>query len=176
MLEGEFETLLTHLKSRKTVFNISRRMFKDLWDHQLAQAAQLITYMKQETVNVERQIENLLDRIVDTQSPDVARAYENRIRKLGEKKLELTEKSQKPAQPRAPFEEMFERAMIFLSNPHKLWQNGCFEEKRTVLKLAFSGDLIYHRDKGLRTPKTALPFRFLEDYENKSIMAHWGAI
>ena len=147
-------------------------MFKDLWKYQLMQATQLITHMKTDTIKVERQIENLLDRIVETQSPDVARAYENRIHKLGEKKLELTEKCQKSAHPQRTFEEMFERAMTFLSNPHKLWINGCFEEKRTVLKMVFSGELVYHRDKGLRTSKTAMPFKFLEDCENKSRMAH----
>ena len=99
MLEGEFEALLSGLKPRKTLFNLAQRMFKDLWKYQLTQAAQLITHMKTETIKVERQIENLLDRIVETQSPDVARAYENRIRKLGEKKLELTRKVSKISPP-----------------------------------------------------------------------------
>jgi len=66
---------------------------------------------------------------------------------------------------------MFERAMLFLANPQKIWENGSFAEKRTVLKLAFLDNLAYTRGKGYRTPKTSIPFKVLDDISsNKSKM------
>ncbi|PCI44308.1 MAG: hypothetical protein COB49_11265 [Alphaproteobacteria bacterium] len=51
--------------------------------------------------------------------------------------------------------------MNFLSNPHKIWCSGKFNLQRIVLKLAFSEPLVYCRETGYRTPKTALPFKVL---------------
>ena len=63
--------------------------------------------------------------------------------------------------PQRSFEELFELALGFLSNPWKLWQSEHLEDKRTVLKLAFEDRLTYCRKSGLRTPKTSLPFNML---------------
>ncbi len=93
-------------------------------------------------------------------------AYEDRLRSLETQKLELSEKCEKNGAPQATFEEMFERAKLFLANPQKIWENGDFEEKRTVLKLAFSDNLAYQRNQGFRTPKTSIPFKVLDGFSN----------
>ncbi len=51
--------------------------------------------------------------------------------------------------------------MSFLASPWKLWGSDRIEDKRTVLKLAFSERLAYERGKGFRTPKTTMPFNML---------------
>ncbi len=58
---------------------------------------------------------------------------------------------------------MFERALLFLSNPQKIWDKGSFVERRTVLKLTFLDNLAYTRNEGFRTPKTSIPFKVLDD-------------
>lgn len=70
---------------------------------------------------------------------------------------------------------MFDHALTFLDNPHKFWEIGTFEDRRTVLKLAFTGKLQYSRKTELRTPKIALPFKVLGDFmSDEKVMAHWG--
>jgi hypothetical protein len=49
-------------------------------------------------------------------------------------------------------------ALQFLSNPYILWGSKQLEDKRAVLKLAFSERLAYVRNEGCRTAKTSLPF------------------
>jgi site-specific DNA recombinase len=57
----------------------------------------------------------------------------------------------------------------FISNPHKLWDSERLDNRRTVLKLAFPGGFEYHRNTGLRTGETPLPFKVLGMLTDKKI-------
>ena len=57
----------------------------------------------------------------------------------------------------------------------KLWTSPRLEDKRTVLKLAFTERLAYTRNEGFRTITPALPFKVLTDLKcGKSKMARPG--
>ncbi|MBX2805651.1 MAG: recombinase, partial [Hyphomicrobiales bacterium] len=76
----------------------------------------------QRTVNkIEAQIEQFLDRIVSASSSSVIAADEKRISDLEQEKLLSNEKLAFGAQPQRSFEDSFELAMAFLSNPWKIW-------------------------------------------------------
>ena len=162
-LESEFETLLHALKPTENLFKMTKDMFRDIWNQRLAQAESLKTSMKREAIKIEKQIEQLVDRIVESASPTAISAYEQRIARLEKDKLVAAEKLKNGVGPKAPFDEMFELAFKFLSNPWKLWESDRLEDKKTVLKLAFSHRLPYHRKEGFRTPKTSIPFKVLGD-------------
>ncbi|MEM9968822.1 MAG: hypothetical protein AAF755_12090 [Pseudomonadota bacterium] len=108
-----------------------------------------------------KKIESLLDRIVDAESASVIGAYEKRVAALETEAAILTEKCEKPASPKYPFEKMFELACVFLSNPWKLWEIGNFNARRMVLKLAFAGPVSYCRNGCASTPQLSLPFKVL---------------
>ena len=136
---------------------------REYWRRRLAQAKALKAAGKKEITRIEKEIERLVDRIVDSGSPTAIKAYEARIAKLEKEKHLTAEKLETGTQPARPFEEMFELALAFLANPSKLWASERLEDKRTVLKLAFSERLAYQRNTGFRTPKTALPFKLLDN-------------
>lgn len=136
-------------------------MFCDVWRHFLTDADYKATSAKQELFKIERQIEQLLDRIVDDSSTAVISAYEQRIEKLEQDKLVMKEKAENDAKPRHSLEEMFEHAMTFLANPYKLWASDVIPLKRIVLKLAFAERLVHTQNKWFRTPKLPLPFKYL---------------
>lgn len=160
-IEGEFEGLLKQLTPSDKTFAIVRVMFRHAWDIRLAQAKHTATALKAEVTKLDRQIEQLLDRIVDATSTASISAYERRIAKLEKDKLLVSEKLVRKPDPQRPFEEMFELACDFLSSPWNIWKNGDTTEKRTVLKLAFAERPAYDRKRGFRTPKTTLPFKLL---------------
>ena len=127
---------------------------------------------KRKVIEIEKKVENLLDRIVDSSSDSVVRAYEQRITALEREKLVMAEKLQKQHKPQRSFDQMFELAIAFLSNPCKLWDSEHLEDKRTALKLTFEDRLIYQRNKGVRTPKTSIVFRALNGIcAGKKVMA-----
>lgn len=76
--------------------------------------------MQRETIKLEKQIEQLVDRIVDSHSQTAVSAYERRIANLEKEKLILVEKLATGTGPKRSFEEMFELAFTFLANPWKL--------------------------------------------------------
>jgi site-specific DNA recombinase len=103
----------------------------------------------------------------------VVSADEKRIGALESEKLVIEEKLSSVGKPVRTFEEMFEHALAFLSNPLKLWLSDRIEHKRTALKLIFSERLAYDPESGFRTPKISMPFKLLADYSgDKSRMAH----
>jgi len=121
--------------------------------------------LKRDIAKVEKQIEGLLDRIVETSTPSVISAYEKRIAKMEREKLVLEEKlasgPQQGSKSGGTFDELFELAQAFLSNPCKIWGSGHLTLRRTVLRLAFTERLNYGRKTGLRTPNLSLPFKLL---------------
>lgn len=103
--------------------------------------------------------------------------YEKRLTRLESEKALLAEKAARSRQPQRTFEDLFEHAMRFLANPCILWDSERLEDKRAVLKLAFSDRLAYCRDQGFRTPKIALPFKVLQDFQTpKFEMARPGGL
>lgn len=83
----------------------------------MAQAESMLQGLKRETVQVEKQIESLLDRIVETENPRIIAAYEKRLSKLETDKLVLAEKLQNGVKPAHSFDDLFELATSFLANP-----------------------------------------------------------
>ena len=95
-------------------------------------------------------------------SSSVVTAYERKIAKLEKDKLLLSEHQQKRQAPQHTFEEMFELAFDFLSNPWKLWASGDLTLRKTVLRLAFAKRIPYSRESGFSNPEKAIPFKMLE--------------
>ncbi len=163
-IEAQFETLLQRLQPSESLFAAAQAMFKELWDHRLASGEENRRVLTTELSTIERQVEQFLDRIADAATPSVIAAYEKRIRKLEERKLNITEKIANCGRPLRSFDETLRTALNFLGNPLKLWASERLADKRTVLKLAFADRLAYTRNKGFRTANLALPFKVLADF------------
>jgi site-specific DNA recombinase len=167
-LEGDFEALLKTMRPTQPLFDLLSAMFKDAWEQQASNTNALIQSAKLKVVGIERQIEQLVDRIVEATVPSAITRYEQRIAQLEKEKL-LMEESIYSTPPQGRFEELFEHAMSFLSNPYKLWTLGQLAHKRTVLKLAFLDRLTYNRKTGLQTPLIALPFKVLDNLNGANL-------
>jgi site-specific DNA recombinase len=166
VLEGEFKELLTTLQPTENLVRVATAMFEDLWNHRLANGVERTKALRAELAKVERQEGQLLDRIVEASAPAVVNAYEDRIRKLGEDKVAISEKIANCGRPLKSFDETLRTALDFLGNPQKLWDSERLEDKRVVLKLAFVDQLAYVRNEGFRTANLALPFKVLADFSS----------
>ncbi len=121
----------------------------------------------------EHEIEQILNRIMESSSGTVIAAFEKRIETLEQEEHVLSDRLSRGTPSKDAYKELFELAMAFLSSPCKIWEKGDFVLKRTVLRLAFSERVAYNRKTGLRTPETALPFKVLAALGmGKSEMAH----
>src|SRR5690606_7735757 len=94
--------------------------------------------LQTQLTKIERQVEQLLDRIVESETPSVVAAYERRVRQLEEQKVEISEKIANCGRPIRSFDETLRTALDFLGNPHKLWASEHPADRQAVLKLAFA--------------------------------------
>jgi site-specific DNA recombinase len=138
-------------------------MFQEAWGQRVAQAKAVQAQLKTMLTDLTKQVDQMLERVVAADTPVVIRAYETKIAELESQKLVLTEKLEKQSKPQRTFEELFELALWFLSNPWKLWSSGQFHLQRIVLRLAFLEGAAYTRKSGFSNVKTAMPFRLLEN-------------
>ena len=161
-IEGAFAQVVRSLRPTPQLFDLAGAMFESAWSQRTSQAEARRQELARQAAQIDRQVAGLLDRIVDATNASVARAYETRIAALEQEKLLVAESLDRLGAPVRSFDELFEPSMHFLRNPWKLWDSGQLTLKRMVLRLAFAERIAYCRKSGLRTAKTALPFRLLD--------------
>ena len=160
------------MRPAENLFNVTKAMFKDAWQQRLAQSKHIAETLKSDLANNDKQLNLLLDRIIDAENATVIAAYEKRIAGLEKEKLLIAEKLHNLDNPRHGFDELFELSLKFLSNPWKLWVSGQIHLPKIVLRLAFAERMAYHKNEGFRTPQVSVPFRFFDNILGKSEVAH----
>ncbi|EIE52909.1 resolvase-like protein [Salipiger aestuarii] len=106
-------------RRRTLTFDRVRSMFKDAWDQRLGQAKARSQAAQAEVKKLAKQIDSLVDRIVESQNDRVTKAYESRIAKLEREKIRLEETIAKSGKSKHTFEELFELSMSSLAS---LWK------------------------------------------------------
>ena len=162
-LEGQFAELLGRLQPSQSLVRVAMAMLKDCWDARVARAEQIASAFKEEAVECEKQIADLLDRIVDATNPRVVKAYEKRIAETEQRRLVALEKAAEQYEPSISRESLIKHTLKYLSAPKTLWDTGVLELQRLVLKLTFAGHIRYDKVNGIKLPELTAPFRFMND-------------
>ncbi|MEM7547696.1 MAG: recombinase family protein [Pseudomonadota bacterium] len=169
VLEADVGAVLRAIQPAKQLQHLAKAIFDDIWAMRFVDAQDAHRALESQISDIERQIEGLMDRIMDASSATVVAAYEARLEKLERQKLELMEKVENTAPEKADRVSAFEPAMEFLVNPWNIYEKGSFALKRVVLKLVFLEGLRYNRKSGVRTAKTTFPFKVLgEIFDHES--------
>ncbi len=168
-IEGEFADIVRSLQPTRELFQLARTMFHEAWRQRREQAEETIKGLQEEAKSVEKEIGLLLERIVSVSSTTVITAYEQKIESLERRRRLLEEKLAEKPMTQETNQQIIEHGLAFLANPWNLWESGQFNMKLLVLRLAFSDRIAFSREDGYRTPKTALPFKLLEDLNMRKI-------
>jgi len=160
-MEEGFADILKALKPAESFFELAKAMLRDAWDRRFSLAQSEKTAMKNQLNDLNQQIENLLDRIVETNNASVVSAFEDKIDRLERDKIVLQEKINSALPKKGRLEDCMEFALSFLSNPWNIYKNGDFAMRQTVLRMAFSEPLTYSPHGVYGTPKFSFPFRYL---------------
>lgn len=161
-MEEEFLGILRSLKPAPKLFYMALDIFDQLWKERNDQSKGRATELKKQLSLIDRKVEHLLDRVVDADSADLIDVYEDKIRSLKGEKVVISEKVKNCGRPLESFEDSFRTAMTFFGNPQKLWDSGDIEQRRMLLRMAFSDRITYDRNQGFRTASIAQPFKLLE--------------
>lgn len=110
------------LQPAQNIFGLAKAMMRDAWDKRFAVAHGEKLALKNQPDDLNRQIESLLDRIVETSNSSVVGAYEYRIYKLERDKIVLREKLDSAVPEMGRFEECMELALRFLTSLWKIYK------------------------------------------------------
>ncbi len=158
VMEEQFEGILLDLRPSPEIYHLTRKVIHGCWEQTIQERDSIISGIRGELHQIERRVEQFLERIVDADSAVVVKAYAAQIKKLETRKVELAEKIAGFDHEGDDFETSFQTAFEFLGNPHKLWSSQDIFDKRLTLKLAFAKPLPYHRKEGFQTAALSLPF------------------
>jgi len=139
---------------------------KTLWEDRSQHRHKEIFAIKKEKTTVERKINQLVERIMNTDSTTLIETYEQKVQQLEQDKMILEEKITNCGKKLPSFNDHVRTSLEFLSNPHKLWDSGVLEHQRNVLRLCFGERLSFDKNSGFRTPSKPLPIRVLEGLHN----------
>jgi septal ring factor EnvC (AmiA/AmiB activator) len=128
VIEGHFAELVKALQPTTALFSVAFDMFKALWNHRLRWTETRTSALKTELTKIQKQADQFLDRIAETNVPSVVAAYETRIRDLETQRLVVTEKLAASNRPRKSFDEPHRTALQFLASPSKLWSSERLED------------------------------------------------
>ncbi|MEM1344397.1 MAG: recombinase family protein [Pseudomonadota bacterium] len=168
-IEGDFETLLRQMTPAPELMRIARAMLGDLWDARLGEAERAAAKAAGEIAAVEAKTAQVVERLIEADSPALVAAYEGQIVKLEEEKVRLVEKAAQTGPPPTTFATVSRTALAFLANPWKLWASGSLEHQRAVLRLAFTKPLPYCKNDGYRTADLSLPFKLLQGLKTQDL-------
>ena len=160
-MEGQFQKLLSEIEPQPITVELLHRMIRNAWAQRLAQASEWQASLKMQIQGLEKQIDGLLDRLVETTSQAAIKAYERKIDQLEKEKHLKTEKMHKTTPPSGAIDQILELSMQFLSSPCIIWEKGNLHLQKLVLRLVFRDRLAYARNEGFRTPKTTSIFSML---------------
>jgi site-specific DNA recombinase len=160
-LESDFDTLIAGITPDRITFERFVEALDALVRSERAANDTSRAEIKARMAGIDRQIETLLDRIVEGKSEYLVASYECRAEKLSCEKLLLAEKlGTQPKATRIPSRE-FEPALRFLENPMNLWCSEKPAHKQAVMKMLFEGRPAYKKKEGVRAPIYTCPVNAL---------------
>lgn len=149
-------------------------MVEQAWAQRLSQVKSWRQVLQKDVRAIEAQIDGFLDRLVESDSPAAIKAYERKIATLEQQKLAAQDRLENGLTPKTTIGHVLEHALNFISNPWNLWNTGDPALQKLVLRLTFTERLAYCRSKGLRTPKTTLPFKVLAGITGEKKRKWWS--
>ena len=172
-MEDAFEGIVRSLQPSAGMIATAKAMFRDAWDQRGRAGNEQRFELDRQIKGIDKQIESLVDRVVESDNAALIKAYEQKIAKLQKERLQAEENREKIGKPQHVYDEIFELAMAFLSTPWNLWESGQTNLRKLVLRLAFPDRISYKRGSGFSNAKKAFPFRLLESVSGSEIgMVH----
>lgn len=127
----------------------------------LAAAGHEKNAIQKQLKGIEREIENLLDRVVDAASPSVVSAYEARIEKLEHKKIVLAERLAKAVPPKGRLDDCIELALRFLANPWYIYEKRRLRDTSDRTKTGLSNASQIRQKWSVWNSRFFVPFQVL---------------
>lgn len=116
-IEGEFDELLDTLRPSEAIMTTLRGLVDQAWETRIKGQADGLAALKADRALIERKLGQIMERLVDADSPALISAYEDQIRKLQAQKVSLEEKLVRAETPEVHVNTGYRTALSFVANP-----------------------------------------------------------
>ena len=159
-IDAAFAEVMHALSPSKGLVGLVKTMLQDAWGQRLAQANTIKETIKRDIAQLDKQLDGLLDRIVESDNPTVIAAFEKKITKLERDKLVLADKMDQKAEPKHTLEEIFELSMTFLATLGLSGKTATSHSKKQCLDWCLTSHwpIVRKVDFELRKPLLSLGF------------------
>lgn len=173
-LDDAFSKKLEEMSATPNALKLLGAVFNDAWKDRMKDIEQQTKRQKLEIDESETKIMDLMGKIENTKSAAVVKRYELRIEELEAQKRQLRLQSVSQNDPRNDFGTALTKVLNFLQNPSALWNSEHFEDKKTVLRLAFVSAIPFSKENGVGTASFSLLFELskLADTDKKAMVEH----
>ncbi len=159
-----FEEIMKSLRPGKPYLAMIKAMGMKYWEQQTKRMKDAAAAYGAKARKLEKEIEKVVDRMLDVSNPRALKAFEDRIETMEQERLVALERASKRPGALRPFEELFELSMQVFSNPYNCWKNGSPDLQRTILRLAFAAPLTYIRETGCLNTEKSNVFSVLDGF------------
>lgn len=176
-IEEEFESLLKRMAAKPETINLLEAVFSDIWKAKQSGIEEQNKIHNTKLKEFDDRISNLVEKIEYTKSKSLSAKYEGRIEELEEEKRGYLSQRVVTKHTQKDFGTAYAVVQNFLQNPLALWNSDVFENKRTVLKLAFTSVIPFSKEEGIGTAPFSLLFELCKVAEtDKSKMVEMPGV
>ncbi len=119
-VESAVADVLRRLVPSQALLKLAAKMFKDVWDGRVSKSGAAVNSLKAEAAKLQKQIDKLLDRLIEADSCSVVRAYKKRIEMMEQDNRLIEERIVFVGSKPDTFRKSFEHAIRFLANPYEI--------------------------------------------------------
>lgn len=175
--EDHLVELLQRMTPQRGTVKLVEAVLRDLWDKRMDLEHEQDKARQERIKGIDKEIDALCERLTHIKSPVLIRKLESKVDQLEAQQRSLDTKKLDKEDSQHNFGTALSVACNFIQNPSVIWNSDSFEDKRTVLNLAFTGVLPYDKQSGFGTVTFALPFELCRIAESdKSRMVEMPGI
>ncbi len=165
-VERDFRNLLSKLKPKTELLELSLVMFDDIWKDQIRSRKKAITENKKQKLKLEKEIQALVSEILGVSNELVKQQYEKTIENKAQELEEIcVSLSQKP-DTEIPCRTAYHRVEGMLRKPYRIWDDADLKQKQELFFFFFDSHLEYSPNTGCRTPEKSCFTRLFEQSGN----------
>lgn len=144
--EGDLEELLRKLEPKPEIISLAEAVLKDLWNERLKKSDAILGGYKRESDALNKEKEQLIDKITKAQNDSVMRALEARVVAVDEQIAMLEQRTATPILGAEDYGTALHLVFDLLKRPVHIWQNGGLQGQRLITKLVFVENPVYDRE------------------------------
>ena len=163
-IEDQFLELLQKNTLKSEIGVLVDVVFERVWKQEIniikAEEADSMSQVQE----LEKKAEQLTEAVLNAQSPQLKRIYENQLKNVA---IKIEEKDIQPVTQTdlsIPYRTALSKATELLKNPHRIWQSLDVVEQHRLFYFIFEEKLSYNQKTGYRTNETPHAIRLFKEF------------